>query len=163
MEHVATSIADYGPEDIEYRFHRLYSIDLDSAKQSLRMLRRYRRDDVRYCILRDAVIIYSRPFSGNQGPKGRGHKLALSFVPRHHRALHRELIELRSGLLAHTDFTVHEPRVAKWAGSRAPVYAMTFRRPSYEKFFARLQDIEDLFSTVEANLHADIRNFESAP
>jgi|GEM_PF-4098680 len=69
--------------DIEkYYFYRLYSIDLDSTKYSLRVLKRYRRKDVRHCLLRDVVVSYVRPFSGNKGQVIPKHKLTKKVVPR---------------------------------------------------------------------------------
>lgn len=110
----------YGKEDIQYRFYRLYSVDLDSARYSLRMLRRYRRSDIRFCILRDLIVSYARPFSGNKGPTGGEHSLSVKYVPTKHRPLHSELIDLRRQVFAHTDFTYHDPRLSKWDTAQGP-------------------------------------------
>ena len=50
-----------------YYFYRLYVIDFDAAKHTFEVLRRYKRNDIRFYLLRDLVMCYSRPFSGNKG------------------------------------------------------------------------------------------------
>ena len=151
----------YTREDIQYRFHRLYAIDLDSVAHSLRLLRRYRRADIRFCIFRELVVAYSRPFSGNRSPGGGKHHLSLSFVPKEHRSLHDELVELRMQLIARTDFSVHEPRVSMWKTARGPVFPMKFRRPNYEGLLSRVPEIASLVTAVEAALQVAIREHEA--
>jgi len=100
--------------DIEkYYFYRLYSIDLDSTKHSLCVLKRYRREDVRHCLLRDIVVSYARPFSGNKGQDIPKHKLTKKVVPRNLCQLHDDLIKLRNQLFAHTDYTYRRPGTQK--------------------------------------------------
>ena len=65
-----------------YHFLKLYSVDFYSAKHIRQVLKRYRRKDVRYCILRDLIVTYCRPFSGNKGDKIANHKLTIQVVPR---------------------------------------------------------------------------------
>ncbi len=69
------------PEAVEYRLHRLYSIDLDSVRHSLRLIRRYRRNDIRFCVFRELVITYARPFSGSRRPDARRYHFPSEFVP----------------------------------------------------------------------------------
>ena len=99
----------------QYYFYRLYSIDLDNTKHILRILKRYRRKDVRYCLLRDIVVSYCRPFSGNKGKKISTHTLNKKVVPKELCILHDELVEIRNQLFAHTDYTYRQPKVANWS------------------------------------------------
>ena len=132
----------------------------DGLTRALALLRRYRRDDVRFCILREAVVSYARPFSGNRGPTAKNALAATKFVPAIHRALHDELMALRMQILAHTDFTFHQPQLMKWPTDGRPVFPMSLRRPPYESLLARLAAIESLVEAVESRLHDAIHQIE---
>lgn len=144
----------------QYYFYRLYSIDLDTAKHILRVIKRYRRKDVRYCLLRDLVVSYSRPFSGNKGKEMRSHVLTKKVVPKELRPLHTELLELRNQLFAHTDYTYRRPKVANWSTDSHKWFPMSFRGYDYNKLDIRLSEIENLLMAVEKNLQAKIDKIE---
>ena len=147
--------------DIEkYYFYRLYSIDLDSTKHSLCVLKRYRRKDVRHCLLRDIVVSYARPFSGNKGQDIPKHKLTKKVVPRNLRQLHDDLIKLRNQLFAHTDYTYRRPKVANWSTASQKWFPMSFRSYDYAKLDSRVSEIESLVKVVEENLQAEIDKIE---
>jgi len=98
------------PQQFEqYCFYRLYSIDLDTVRHSLRMLKRYRRQDVRHSILRDIVVGYARPFSGNKGKLFKKYHLSMKSVPSDLRSLHSEMLDVRMRTLAHTDYSFVTP------------------------------------------------------
>jgi hypothetical protein len=155
------SYAHYSKDDIQYRFYRLFSVDLDTARYSLRMLRRYRRSDIRFCILRDLIVSYARPFSGNKGPSGGGHSLSLKYVPAEYRPLHNELLDLRMQVFAHTDFAYHDPRLSKWDTDQGPIFPMSLRRPGYEGLLSRTKRIRELVDFVDAELQKTLRALEA--
>ena len=112
----------------EYCFYRLYSIDLDTVRHSLRMLKRYRRQDVRHSILRDIVVGYARVFSRNKGKLFKKHHLSMkSVVPSDLRSLHSEMLDVRMRTLAHTDYEFRNPRLARWPTSKGPIFPLSFR------------------------------------
>ena len=151
----------YAPADEHYRFLRLYSVDFSEVRNSLRILRRYRRDDVRYCILRDLIVAYARPFSGNRGDFHKCHRLQIRFVPTECRQLHDELLALRMKLFAHTDYTYYRPKVARWETQRGAVFPMSFRVPNYRSLLDRTEAILTLVDAVEANLRREITRLET--
>ena len=140
----------------QYYFFRLYSIDLDSAKHILCVLKRYRRKDVRYCLLRDLVISYCRPFSGNKGDKISKHVLTKKVVPKDLRPLHDELVKVRNQLFAHTDYTYRRPKVTNWSTDSYKWFPMSFRGFDYNKLDVRVSEINQLVSAVERNLQTKI-------
>lgn len=85
----------------QYKFYRLYDHDFDAAIHTLKILKRYRRPDVRNALLRDIIITYARPFSISKGDKIPKHILPAKFVPSQLRKLHNELFDLRNQLFAH--------------------------------------------------------------
>ena len=97
--------------DLEYRRLRLFSIDMDGVRHGLRLLRRYRRNDVRFALLRDVVITYSRPFVATKSPRGGKFTFSLRYVPRGHRSMHLELVRVRNTLFAHSDLQTHQPQL----------------------------------------------------
>lgn len=134
----------------EYPTLSLYSIDLDEAQQAARMLRRYRRTDIRYCILRDVIVSYSRPFSGNRGKLLTKHSLPEKIVPRAQRPLHRELFKLRNQAFAHTDHSFRDPRLAAFPKAEGGArFVMSFSNPPWESLNRRASEIEALIAAVE--------------
>jgi hypothetical protein len=144
----------------EYRFYRLYSIDLESAKQTLSMIARYRRKDIRYAILRDFIVVYGRPFSGNRGRVWHSHRLREAIVPAEHRALHGELLALRNRAFAHTDHDYFDPRIAQWPSkSGRKAYPMSFKVPPYADLERRFKAMTILVAAVEAAVNAWVEAF----
>src|SRR5690348_8308954 len=130
-------IPDRIPE--EYGFHRLYSIDFEMAKQACDLLSKQTSDELRYTILRDVVVSYSRPFSGNRGKLVRKHRLSDATVPNGMSALHAELIALRDQAFAHTDHEFIKPQHARWPRADGSAqYPMSFRVPPYQSMVARI-------------------------
>jgi hypothetical protein len=142
-------------EKEQYCFYRLYSLDLDDAKHILRLLKRYRRKDVRHYLLMDLVVTYCRPFSGSRGDKISRHVLCLRIVPKDLRPLHNELLNLRNQLFAHTDLTYRRPRVVNWSTASHKWFPMSFRA-SDGKLDGRVSEIQQLVTAVEANLQSEI-------
>ena len=101
-----------------YKFYRLCDIDFDTASHALRLLARYKRLNIRFLIIRDAIISYARPFSGNKGLSGSSMILPVKFVPKHFNDLHVELMNLRNRAIAHTDLDFIDPKVVNWSTAK---------------------------------------------
>ena len=144
----------------EWGFLRLYSSDLNTVRHTLRMLRRYRRKDVRYAILRDVIVTYARPFSGNKGERRSRHKLTRRYVAKKLRPLHDELLAIRNQLFAHTDFTYYRPKFADWSTPENPWFPMSFRGFDYEGLDKRVEEIEALVEDTEQRIDKKIEKIE---
>ena len=147
-------------EEEQYHFYRLYSIDFDTANHILRVLKRYRRKDVRYCILRDLIVTYCRPFSGSKGEKIATHTLTTKVVPKKLRPLHNELLDMRNRLFAHTDYTYRQPKAINWSTDTHKWFPMQFRGFDYNKLDTRVSEISELVQAVERNLQSRIDKIE---
>lgn len=147
-----------------YYFLRMYSIDLDTALHTIKMLRRYKRPDVQSVMLRDVAISYIRPFSGNNGEHTKSHILQSSMhVPKSMRQLHQELHDLRMKQFAHTDLTYYRPQVRKIRFTPESGFAMAFKGYDYAALLRKLPQIEELIRAVEKSLHAEIAELEKTP
>ena len=144
----------------QYTFYRLYSIDFDTTKYTLRVLKRYRSKDVRYCLLRDIVVSYCRPFSRNKGEKISNHTLGKKVVPKEFHSLHDELVRIRNQLFAHTDSIYRQPKVANFSTDSHKCFPMSFRGYDYNKLDKRISEIDKLVVAVEKNLQAEIGKIE---
>lgn len=143
-----------------YKFFRLYSIDLDTAGHTLRILRRYKRDDVRYILIRELAITYARPFSDNKGILIKNHKLTERVVPAEFKLLHKELLRLRNEQFAHTDLRFYKPKVARFGTPEKPWYPMSFKGYDYSSLLRQISDIGRLIRAVEASLLAKLQTLE---
>jgi hypothetical protein len=116
-----------------------------------------------HALLRDVIVAYARPFSGNQGLDGSGQKNALSkqeHVPESMLSLHSALIKLRNEQFAHTDLKWYRPAVAKWKTDSGPIFPMAFRRPDYEQWIPRLNEIKQLMDAVSKSVDTKIAELE---
>ncbi len=145
----------------QYKFYRLYDIDLDAALHTIKILKRYKRTDVRNALLRDITVAYTKPFSVNKGHKISKHNLSLKFVPAKLRALHKELMDLRKQLFAHTDLTFRNPKVANWSSGEYKWFPMSFKGFNYKSLNKRIDNIETLIRSVQDELRKTIIKIES--
>lgn len=107
------------PTTDEYQFWRLYS-NMVSAAHAGELLATESRQVVKYALLKDLVIAYSRPFSANCGKILYRHCLVPEWVPVRQRELHAELMALRNRVFAHTDHEFRDPRVSRCPYQVAP-------------------------------------------
>ena len=132
-----------------YCFLRLYSGDLNDCRHTLRIIRRYRKADVRFALIRDLAVTYSRPFSVNRGKVIQKHVLKLKHVPSAHRKMHDRLLELRNCQFAHSSLEFHNPKVAKLGN----VFAMSRKSVGFEYLDQSLAEIEALIIAVETSVN----------
>ena len=146
-----------------YCFLRLYAIDLDTALHTIKVLRRYKRPDVQYPLLRDIAVTYARPFSGNKGELISKDLLSSGkHVPKSMRELHKELVRVRKEQFAHTDLKFYRPKVAKFHGATKPWFPMSFRGYDYGTLLNQLRQIESLIRLVESSVQTEISRHEAA-
>lgn len=149
--------------DEQYLFLRLYAIDLNTALGTIKVLRRYEANEVKYPLLRDITVTYARPFSMNKGDKITKHVLsAKKYVPKNMKSLHEELLSVRMQQFAHTDLNYYGPTLAKFTGKPRSTFPMALRGHDYAKLLRTLPEIEKLIKAVEYNIHAELRINEEA-
>jgi hypothetical protein len=143
-----------------YKFLRLHLVDMNTALGTLKMLKRYRRDDIKVALLRDIAVIYSRPFSGNRGKTGKHFLSEKKYVPVEYRDLHDKLLDLRNKQFAHTDALFHDPKFMKWKGDKGVSFSMSFKTFDYLGLLRNLKNIEALIKSVESNINLAAREYE---
>ena len=145
-----------------YAFLRLYSIDLDVARQSCELFTGIEDAQIRHAVLRDLVVTYARPFSGNRREHGGPHHISSRAVPKEMRALHQELMTLRMQAFAHTDQAFRRPQIARWPrSSGGAYYGLGFANPAYDSLTTRIADIETLVVAVESRVNEMVRECEA--
>lgn len=153
-------------DNVDYLFLRIYSMDLQTAMQSLAALDRCVDPAVRMCIIRDIIVIYCRPFAGNREAEAERSKHRLDqvlprVIPERHAALHLELKRLRNKLFAHSDLDAYGPTAGMWDGKDGPAFPMSFTGLYHEDLNERLPEIRDLVQTVETAVNNEIRAVHS--
>lgn len=136
-------------------FLRLCEKDLLLAMSSIRMIRRYQKMDVKFALIRDAIISYARPFSANRGRIIKKHELDGSFVPSNYKSLHDELIHFRDQVFAHTDIDAYDPKLVRWPAKAGYIYPMGFKGLSVEPFIDKLKNISILIRDVHHTIEAE--------
>lgn len=147
----------------KYAFLRLYDHDLEMAIQTIKVLRRYRRKDVRFPLLRDIVVTYCRPFTESRGDGIRKDFLGVrKFENPEMESLHNKLVNLRSELFAHTDLTFKKPQIANWSKGDKKWFPMAFKGFSYEELDSELPNIINLIKYVQEDLKKQINKYEKS-
>ena len=149
-------------KDIErqYKFYRLYRMDFEQAIHTLKIMKRYKKKDVRFTLLRAFVISYACPFSGNKDNLNKNHYLEAKFVPKSQSKLHKELLNLRNQLFAHTDLTFFNPKFAKWTTKKQNLFPMSFRGFDYNKLDAKFPKLLKLAKTLLMTIEDEITTIE---
>jgi hypothetical protein len=147
-----------------YYFLRMYSVDFSTARGAIKVLKRYRRPDVQYALLRDLIVVYVRPFSTNQGPLSKHTLSVKQHVPTLMKPLHNELVRVRMEQFAHTDLTYYSPETLAFKGPNGEFhgYAMMFKGYDYAALLNKLPQIEELVRAVESSVNAEIAKQEAA-
>jgi hypothetical protein len=165
-----TSKPRVSPEEYEdYRFLRLYSIDLDTAAHTLRAMRELMPDEQSSRangkflspMLRDVIVTYGRPFSGNTGGKHGKHHLPAAHVPKVQMPLHDRLLTLRNKQFAHSDLGAKNPRVARWGTGEKLWFPMSFTHEDYQGLMRQFPEIQALVEAVERSVNETLRSIES--
>ena len=146
----------------KYCFLRLHSVDMDTARHTLKMLKRYRKNDIKVVMLRDIAVTYARPFVSNKGIHIPKHTLSeKQHVPKTLKHVHKRLLELRNSQLAHTDISFHKPKVMRWKGDKYDTYPISLKSFDYLGLLRQINEIENLINAVEASLCDEIKSCES--
>lgn len=142
----------------------MYSVDFSTARGAIKVLKRYRRPDVQYALLRDLIVVYVRPFLTNQGPLSKHTLSVKQHVPTLMKPLHNELVRVRMEQFAHTDLTYYSPKTLAFKGPNGEFHghAMMFKGYDYAALLNKLPQIEELIRAVESSVNAEIVKQEVA-
>ncbi len=146
----------------DYLFYRLYSLDLGQAREVLDALNTHDDQLTRLSMLRDAIVAYARPFSGNRLDPTKRHRLPKHVVRIEYRPLHKELMTLRNQAFAHTDYEFRDPSVSRLLGyiSGRAAYPITSRAVPWTTLLERLPEIRGLVAQVELSVEGWIEVFD---
>lgn len=144
----------------KYKFLRLYDMDFESALHILKVLRRYKKKDVRYALIRDVIVTYSRPFTESKGFNIDKDFCGAKFDDKDMKELHDELLRLRKELFAHTDLTYKNPKVRNWSTDTYKWFPMSFKGFDYKTLEDKLPEIKRLIEHVQKQNRLKISEHE---
>lgn len=138
----------------------------DNLGLSLRALNHAREDYppfVQYCLLRDAVISYSRPFRrANAKFHPQGIKLPQSYAPPEYFEFHTKILGYRDKAFAHTDLDVIAPQLIRISAETSTTFAYRFSPFDREPLHFRMSEFECLIDSVSARLGHELVAAEAA-
>lgn len=144
-------------------FLRCYDMDLEMALHTIKMLKRYRKKDVRYALLRDIVISYGRPFSKNKGLSEKTDEHRVDFQKnKDFEFLHEELLTLRHQLFAHTDLKYKNPKIPTRSKGEHKWYPMSFKQLDYDYLVNNVPEIKKLIEYVQIELRKQLKIHEKS-
>lgn len=146
----------------KYKFLRLYDMDFESALWILKVLSRYKKKDVRYALIRDVIVTYSRPFTESKGFNISKDFCGVKFDDPDKKKLHDDLLRLRNELFAHTDLTFRNPKVANWSTDTYKWFPMSVKGFDYKDLESRLPEIKRLVRYVQKQNRLKIAEYEKS-
>lgn len=146
----------------KYKFLRLYDMDFESALWTLKVLRRYKKKDVRYALIRDVIVTYSRPFTESKGFDIGKDFCSVKFDSNDMEKLHDDLLRLRKKLFAHTDLTFKNPKVTNWSTDTCKRFPMSFKGFDYKTLEDKLPEIKRLIECVQKQNRLKIAEYEKS-
>lgn len=135
-------------EEQFYVFLRFADGDISQALMALDHLPEIEAHFLRVCLLKEAAISYCRPFKKSNGTFPGVLKLDNNFIPCGHKDLHKELIDLRDKVFAHTDIDIRLPILHCWTHNPKPVFMITFKGYDYPHLLNRSDEMKSLFNGV---------------
>lgn len=145
-----------------YVFYRMATEDFRLAHRSIAMMSRYKRNDILMVLIRDAIVAYARPFSGNKGNYSRNLSVPKIMVPSDLLDIHRKTMQYRNQVFAHTDIPARDPDLGRWAEGDLIGYPISTRGFHFETFRDHADPLNRLIVEVSSNLVAEIRNIEKS-
>jgi len=146
----------------KYAFLRLYDMDLEMSLQTISVLQRYRRKDVRFPLLRDIIVSYCRPFIKSRGKGIKGDLHGVKFQNKDMESLHEELLTLRHQLFAHTDLNYKNPKIVNWSKGGYKWFPMSFKGFDYDYLDDKVPEIKKLIKYVQIELRKRIKRDEKS-
>ena len=144
-----------------YAFMRLADSDFDSARRSIKSLSRVRHPDTVSAIIRDSLISYARPFTGNRGIiKKKNLRLLESLVPEKMLEAHKKIMDVRNQIVAHTDVSYRKPMVGKIKGKSSKLYPISYKGFYYEDLLKLPNILEPLIKELGSKLWVEIQRYE---
>jgi hypothetical protein len=145
----------------EYIFLRLSEHDMEQAQETFILLRDNTKNNYFFPLIRDIVISYTRPFSGNRGIQKPKYKLPKKeLVPKKFYPLHDSLIKFRDTMFAHTDIKAKEAKLGRWNRAGQIIYPMSFKMTRYDDLRGDIENINDLIGAVKLNVIRKFRKIE---
>jgi hypothetical protein len=145
----------------QYNFYMLADTDMNRALNTLKTIRRYKKKDVINALIRDIIVIYSKPFTNCKGTHIARHRLDKDeFVPISLHALHEKIMKYRNQIFAHTDLTARKPRLGRLQVGSGYRYGIAFRGFSPSDFEKDLPRIEETIRKVKEKISTKLRDIE---
>ena len=136
----------------KYAFYRFAKDDLNEAFESVKAIKRYKKDIAISALVKIAVISYSRPFKTCRGRDNQCYKLQNDVIPVQYKTLHQKIITYRDQIFAHTDIHVRKPAVQKWTIDNKEGFSITYRGFSPKDFLHETDKMKLLIEKVLSSL-----------
>jgi len=143
----------------QYVFYRMALSDIQSAKRVCDLALKQTDNELKYSMIRDAIVIYCRPFSRCNGKFG-SHKLDKHISDQLDLSIHRRLIQWRDQIIAHSDIDVRDPKLHCWTNLRGNTYPIVFTG-FYGSNMPKEEDIKSICEKLEEILLLKIKESEA--
>jgi hypothetical protein len=141
---------------------RLSEHDMEQCCHSINMATALNDNRLIYPLMRDAVVSYCKPFSGNKGRGGVKRSLSMKeWVLKEHWELHRQLIEVRNLSFAHSDLEAKNPNLAMSNNGVKVHVMMSFVGVQFEEFSKQKALIYSMAKGLQNRLWAELEKYHA--
>jgi hypothetical protein len=106
-------------------------------------------------------VLYAKPYGESRGNVVRKYRLDTSFVPPEHAALHKEIVDERDQLHAHSDLTVMDALLTVHTFEQKRYAMMVRNHLEPIRLASRIDDIVSLVEQTIDRMYAEIKVLEA--
>ena len=110
---------------------------------------------------RFALILYAKPYRESRGNAVRKHRLDTSFVPGAHVTLHKEIVDERDQIHAHSDLTVMDAQVTVRTFEKQKYAVMVRNHLEPTRLASRLEEVIDLVEQTIDRMYVEVKALEA--
>tara|TARA_R110001592_G_scaffold229740_1_gene486407 strand:+ start:1693 stop:2166 length:474 start_codon:yes stop_codon:yes gene_type:complete len=101
--------------DDKLALENLSIIDMERVILSIDCISGTESPHIKAALFRDAVISYAKPFLKNKfSDNSKGLCISTNHVPKNLKSVHKEVLDLRNELIAHTDMAIQNPEISRY-------------------------------------------------
>lgn len=143
-------------EEEWFVFLNFAQADLGLARRALTHASAEYPPFVQYCVLRDAIVTYARPFKKSQGKFTAALRLPNDYVPEAHLPLHEQMLQYRDKAYAHTDLDARNPQLHCWTRTNPPILFIQLSPVDREPLHFKTAALSALFAAVSSRVDAEV-------
>jgi len=133
---------------------------LNESWALLRALKAQRENPLFASSFRFALVLYAKPYRESRGIAVRKHRLDATFIPDQYVALHKEIVDERDQLHAHSDLTVMDALLAVHTFEEQKYAVMVRNHLDLTRLASRIDEVICLVEKTIDRMNVEVKALE---